>query len=148
MELGEGVVGYGSHEHHTWTFLHKTRKDKFGRSPDHPDFNPRTITFPAQFLKDQTPAMKQWCEVKADNFDTVLFFKVDRPLSSLSSHSFASVCLDLFDHKVGKFYELFHMDADIGVAEADLIYMKGSKAHSGFPEVSYGKYASLLVSKG
>jgi hypothetical protein len=40
------------------------------------------------------------------------------------------------------------MDADIGVSEADLIYMKGSKAHSGFPEVSYGKYASILVAKG
>jgi DNA mismatch repair protein MSH6 len=40
------------------------------------------------------------------------------------------------------------MDADIGMAELDLIYMKGSKAHSGFPEVSYGKFASILVSKG
>jgi hypothetical protein len=75
-ELGEGVGGYGSHEHHRWDFLHKTRKDKLGRSPDHPDFNPRTIAFPPSFLKEQTPAMKQWCEVKADNFDTVLFFKV------------------------------------------------------------------------
>jgi len=32
--------------------------------------------------------------------------------------------------------------------ELDLIYMKGSKAHSGFPEVSYGKFASQLVAKG
>jgi hypothetical protein len=80
-ELGEGVVGYGSHEHHRWDFLHKARKDKFGRSPDHPDFNPRTIAFPPSFLKEQTPAMKQWCEVKADNFDTVLFFKVNFFLS-------------------------------------------------------------------
>jgi DNA mismatch repair protein MSH6 len=40
------------------------------------------------------------------------------------------------------------MDADIGMSEIDLIYMKGSKAHSGFPEVSYGKYASQLVAKG
>jgi DNA mismatch repair protein MSH6 len=39
--------------------------------------------------------------------------------------------------KVGKFYELFHMDADVGFSELDLIYMKGSKAHSGFPEVRY-----------
>ena len=38
--------------------------------------------------------------------------------------------------QVGKFYELFHMDADIGFSEIDLIYMKGTKAHSGFPEVS------------
>ena len=27
------------------------------------------------------------------------------------------------------------MDADVGFAELDLIYMKGTKAHSGFPEV-------------
>ena len=40
------------------------------------------------------------------------------------------------------------MDADIGFAELELIYMKGSKAHSGFPEISYGKSASILVAKG
>jgi DNA mismatch repair protein MSH6 len=40
------------------------------------------------------------------------------------------------------------MDADVGVKELDLIYMKGAKGHSGFPEVSYGKYAGILVSKG
>ena len=39
--------------------------------------------------------------------------------------------------KVGKFYEMFHMDADIGMKDIDLIYMKGAKAHSGFPERSY-----------
>lgn len=32
--------------------------------------------------------------------------------------------------------------------ELDLIYMKGEKAHSGFPEISYGKFADALVSKG
>lgn len=32
--------------------------------------------------------------------------------------------------------------------ELDLIYMKGEKAHSGFPEISYGKFADSLVSKG
>ena len=26
--------------------------------------------------------------------------------------------------KMGKFYELFHMDADVGVAELNLLYMK------------------------
>lgn len=79
---------------------------------------------PESFLKEQTPALAQWWQFKSENMDTVLFFKV------------------------GKFYELFHMDADIGFSELDLIYMKGSKAHSGFPEVSYGKFASTLVSKG
>lgn len=32
--------------------------------------------------------------------------------------------------------------------ELDLIYMKGEKSHSGFPEISYGKFADGLVSKG
>lgn len=50
--------------------------------------------------------------------------------------------------QVGKFYELFHVDADIGMQELDLIYMKGEKAHSGFPEISYGKFADGLVYKG
>ncbi|KAJ0408500.1 hypothetical protein P43SY_006430 [Pythium insidiosum] len=76
------------------------------------------------FLKKETPAMAQWWEVKSRNMDTVLFFKV------------------------GKFYELFHMDADIGFKELNLIYMKGEKAHSGFPEIAYSKMSSQLVEKG
>jgi DNA mismatch repair protein MSH6 len=50
--------------------------------------------------------------------------------------------------KMGKFYELFHMDADIAVAELNIIYMKGEMAHAGFPEVAYGRYSSTLVEKG
>jgi DNA mismatch repair protein MSH6 len=68
--------------------------------------------------------MQQWWDFKCENMDTVLFFKV------------------------GKFYEMFHMDSDIGMQELDLIYMKGIKAHSGFPEVAYGKQAAALVAKG
>ncbi len=45
---------------------------------------------------------------------------------------------------MGKFYELFHLDADIGMKELDLIYMKGSKAHSGFPEVSDEVYVKCM----
>ena len=89
-----------------------------------------------------------------------LFFCFDRVLSPIL------ICLFwlIMEFKVGKFYELFHMDADVGMTELDLIYMKGSKAHSGFPEVwscwvpvlclnaiaqiAYGKSASTLVSKG
>ena len=47
--------------------------------------------------------MHQWWLFKRENMDTVLFFKV------------------------GKFYELFHMDADVGMRELDLIYMKGRR---------------------
>ena len=49
---------------------------------------------------------------------------------------------------MGKFYELFHMDADVGVAELNLIYMKGEVAHAGFPEVAFSRYGSTLVEKG
>jgi DNA mismatch repair ATPase MutS len=45
-------------------------------------------------------AMRQWWELKSNRFDCVLFFKV------------------------GKFYELYHMDAVIGVSELSLTYMR------------------------
>lgn len=47
-------------------------------------------------------AMRQWWELKSKNFDCVLFFKI------------------------GKFYELYHMDAVIGVNELSLTYMRVS----------------------
>ena len=49
---------------------------------------------------------------------------------------------------MGKFYELFHTDATIGVKELGLLYMKGNHAHCGFPEISYGRYADTLIEKG
>ena len=64
--------------------------------------------------------MHQWWLFKRENMDTVLFFKV------------------------GKFYELFHMDADVGMRELDLIYMKGEKAHSGFPEGPMARWRPAL----
>jgi len=48
----------------------------------------------------------------------------------------------------GKFYELHHMDADIGVQACGLSYMKGHAAHAGFPEVVYGSMADKLVRAG
>lgn len=50
--------------------------------------------------------------------------------------------------KVGKFYEIFHMDADVAVKELGLLYMKGYKAHAGFPEIAYGKFSERLVGLG
>ena len=50
--------------------------------------------------------------------------------------------------KVGKFYELYHMDAVIGVQELGLAFMRGDFAHSGFPEIAYGRYSQSLVDKG
>jgi DNA mismatch repair protein MSH6 len=90
--LPDGVSAMGSHEHHAWPFLKPAnRKDKSGRGPTDPLYNARTLHVPVKFLNDLTPAMQQWMDFKMDNMDTVLFFKV------------------------GKFYELYHMDADVGV---------------------------------
>ena len=50
--------------------------------------------------------------------------------------------------QVGKFYELYHMDAVIGVKELGLAYMKGDFAHSGFPEITFGRNSQMLVQKG
>ena len=49
---------------------------------------------------------------------------------------------------IGKFYEMFHMDADVGVDVLGLTYMKGHIAHAGFPEVGYGPAADKLVRAG
>jgi DNA mismatch repair protein MSH6 len=123
-DLPSSVAGAGNHIHDSLPWLHEKRRDINGNSPDSPDYDPRTIKVPPEFIKKETPAMVQWWEVKAHNMDTVLFFKV------------------------GKFYELFHMDADVGFKELGLIYMKGDKAHSGFPEIAYSKMSSQLVAKG
>ncbi|KAJ2954741.1 hypothetical protein O0L34_g3044 [Tuta absoluta] len=99
-------------------------RDAFRRRPDDPEYDPTTLYVPPEFIKTQTPAHKQWWEMKSARFDCVLFFKV------------------------GKFYELYHMDAAVGVNELGFSYMKGEFAHSGFPESAYARMASTLVSKG
>jgi DNA mismatch repair protein MSH6 len=92
---GSGVLAMGQHAHDVdskYSFLRpKNIKDKNGRKPDHPDYDATTLFIPPAFLKKQTPAKQQWWEIKSDNKDAVLFFKV------------------------GKFYEIFHMDADVAV---------------------------------
>ncbi|CAH1773939.1 unnamed protein product [Owenia fusiformis] len=111
--------------HFTLDFLKPDKiKDAEKRLKSHPDYDPRTLHIPERFLNDCTPGHRQWWDIKAKLFDTVLFFKV------------------------GKFYELYHMDAVTGVNELGLIYMKGAYAHSGFPEIAYGRYSETLVQKG
>ncbi|XP_070208763.1 DNA mismatch repair protein Msh6-like isoform X2 [Littorina saxatilis] len=99
-------------------------RDANKNTPTDPDYDPRTLYVTQSFLDKQTPGMRQWWELKRKHFDTVLFFKM------------------------GKFYELFHMDSTTGVEELGLIYMKGEHAHSGFPEIAYSRYADALMQKG
>lgn len=55
----------------------------------------------------------------------------------------------IFLFKLGKFYEMFYMDAIIGQKELDLNWMGGAKKlHVGFPEKALDKYLSVLVNLG
>ncbi|XP_073972274.1 DNA mismatch repair protein Msh6 isoform X2 [Rhodnius prolixus] len=115
----------GNWAHLKYDFLKPEKiKDGKGRRPNHPEYDARTLYVPDDFLRNQTPAMRQWWEMKSKNFDSILFFKL------------------------GKFYELYHMDAMVGTKELSVAYMKGDLAHCGFPEIAYGRFASNLVDKG
>ena len=51
--------------------------------------------------------------------------------------------------KMGKFYELFEMDADVAHLELGLMFMGSTdKKHVGFPEVSLAPYTAKLTQKG
>ncbi len=67
--------------------------------------------------------MRQWWEIKSQNFGVLLFFKV------------------------GKFYELYHHDAVVTVEELHLTYMRGANAHTGFPESAFQRMADRLLHK-
>nr|XP_056709679.1 DNA mismatch repair protein Msh6 isoform X2 [Euleptes europaea] len=100
------------------------RKDARRRKKNDPDYDPGTLFVPEDYLKNCTPGMRKWWEMKSQHFDCVIFYKV------------------------GKFYELYHMDAVVGVKELGLVFMKGCWAHSGFPEMAFDKFSSVLVQKG
>lgn len=100
------------------------RKDGKRRRQSEDDYDPTTLYVPDDFLNRNTPGMRRWWQLKSTMFDTVIFYKV------------------------GKFYELYHMDAVIGVNELALTFMKGTWAHSGFPEIGFGRFSDVLVQKG
>jgi DNA mismatch repair protein MSH6 len=101
-------------------------KDSQMRSPTDPAYDPSTLYIPPQWFKQHkvSEGQKQWWEFKASNFDSVLLFKM------------------------GKFYELFEMDAHIGAECLGLSYMKGDQPHVGFPEIAYAEMAERLARAG
>ncbi|XP_062851903.1 DNA mismatch repair protein Msh6 [Trichomycterus rosablanca] len=115
--------GVWDHEKLDWLQDGK-RKDAHRRRQSDDDYDPTTLYVPEDFLNRVTPGMRRWWQLKLEMFDTVLFYKV------------------------GKFYELYHMDAVIGVNELGLTFMKGTWAHSGFPEIGFGRFSDVLVQKG
>jgi DNA mismatch repair protein MSH6 len=125
----KGVVNVrGAHVHNHLPFL-QNPKDAKGRPVDHPEYDCRTLkVVECDWINlmgsPMTDAVQQWWDLKSQYFDTVLLFKT------------------------GKFYAMFHMDADVGVEVLGFSYMKGHVAHAGFPETAYSKFADILVRAG
>ncbi|XP_064174156.1 DNA mismatch repair protein Msh6 [Anguilla rostrata] len=124
---GGGAAGEGAtvwdHEKLDW-LQEGRRKDGRRRRQGDPDYDPGSLYVPDDFLNKCTPGMRRWWQLKAEMADTVLFYKV------------------------GKFYELYHMDAVVGVSELGLAFMRGTWAHSGFPEIGFARFSDGLVQKG
>lgn len=119
----DSAVTVWDHEKLDW-LQEGRRKDARRRRQSEDDYDSTTLYVPEDFLNRSTPGMRRWWELKSQMFDAVLFYKV------------------------GKFYELYHMDAVIGVNELGLTFMKGTWAHSGFPEIGFGRFSDVLVQKG
>lgn len=118
-----GATTIWDHEKLEW-LQDGRRKDKGRRRQSEEAYDPTTLYVPEDFQNRNTPGMRRWWQLKSEMFDTVIFYKV------------------------GKFYELYHMDAVIGVNELGLTFMKGTWAHSGFPEIGFARFSDVLVQKG
>ena len=108
------------------------RRDARGVLEGTPGYDARTLMVPDEFIRSQSDTQKQWWRIKSQHADCVLLFKI------------------------GKFYELFETDADIGVSVCALkmqapnakysIAFKGKKC--GFPERAFAEKAVRLVASG
>ncbi|GAV87389.1 MutS_V domain-containing protein/MutS_I domain-containing protein/MutS_II domain-containing protein/MutS_IV domain-containing protein/MutS_III domain-containing protein [Cephalotus follicularis] len=121
--MGDAEERFKAREAHKFHFL-RERRDAKGRHPGDKNYDPRTLYLPPDFLKSLSGGQRQWWEFKSNHMDKVLFFKM------------------------GKFYELFEMDAHIGAKELDLQYMKGEQPHCGFPERNFSVNVEKLARKG
>ncbi|KAK8540982.1 hypothetical protein V6N13_061030 [Hibiscus sabdariffa] len=123
--ITDGLERFGKREAEKLHFLGpKVRRDANRKRPGDVNYNPKTLYLPPDFLKNLSGGQRQWWEFKSKHMDKVLFFKM------------------------GKFYELFEMDAHIGAKELNLQYMKGEQPHCGFPEKNFSMNVEKLARKG
>ncbi|KAJ1907253.1 DNA mismatch repair protein msh6 [Tieghemiomyces parasiticus] len=100
-------------------------RDADRRPPTDPDYDPRTLYIPPAAWSKFTPFERQFWEIKAKYFDTVVFFKK------------------------GKFYELYENDADVGHQQFDLkLTDRVNMRMVGVPESSFEFWAAQFVAKG
>ncbi|KAL6515922.1 hypothetical protein OROGR_019227 [Orobanche gracilis] len=122
--VGDDADRFATRGANKFRFLEVNRRDANGRHPGDVNYDPRTLYLPPDFVKNLTGGQRQWWEFKSKHMDKVLFFKM------------------------GKFYELFEMDAHVGAKELSLQYMKGEQPHCGFPEKNFLMNAEKLARKG
>ena len=102
-------------------------RDKQRRAPTDPDYDVSTLYVPRKNGKvtedgHSTPMLQQYWDIKEDHFCEIILFKV------------------------GKFYELFYIDAAIAQQVCSLKWMgHDRRAHVGFPETSLQHHAALLI---
>ncbi|KAJ3091283.1 DNA mismatch repair protein msh6 [Quaeritorhiza haematococci] len=100
-------------------------QDAERRPVGHPDYDPRTLYIPDAARRKFTDFERQFWEIKANHWDTVVFFKK------------------------GKFYELYEKDADIGHQEFDLkLTDRVNMRMVGVPESHFSHWAAQFVAKG
>lgn len=122
--MGDVSERFSAREADKFHFLGPDRRDAKRRHPGDVYYDPRTLYLPPNFLRNLSEGQKQWWEFKSKHMDKVIFFKM------------------------GKFYELFEMDAHVGAKELDLQYMKGEQPHCGFPERNFSMNVEKLARKG
>ncbi|KAK6937293.1 DNA mismatch repair protein MutS, connector domain [Dillenia turbinata] len=121
---GDNVERFALREEQKLRFLAEDHRDAKRRRPGDENYDPRTLYLPPDFLRSLSGGQRQWWEFKSKHMDKVLFFKM------------------------GKFYELFEMDAHVCVKELGLQYMKGEQPHCGFPEKNFSANVEKLARKG
>ncbi|KAH6917837.1 DNA mismatch repair protein msh6 [Coprinopsis sp. MPI-PUGE-AT-0042] len=100
-------------------------RDKDGKRPNEPGYDPRTIYIPRSAWNEFTPFEKQFWEIKQNHYDTILFFQK------------------------GKFYELYEDDARIGHQDFDLkLTSRVKMSMVGVPESSFNFWAAKFLGKG
>nr|CAD1843050.1 unnamed protein product [Ananas comosus var. bracteatus] len=102
-------------------------RDANGRRADDPFYDKRTLYIPPDALKKMSASQKQYWSEKCKYMDVVLFFKV------------------------GKFYELYELDAEIGQKELDwkmTISGVGKCRQVGISEAGIDEAVQKLIARG
>ncbi|KAJ3694148.1 hypothetical protein LUZ60_009628 [Juncus effusus] len=102
-------------------------RDKNGRRPDDPLYDKRSLFIPPDAFRKMSASQKQYWSVKCEYMDVVLFFKV------------------------GKFYELYEIDAEIGQKELDwkmTVSGVGKCRQVGISEAGIDEAEQKLIARG